>query len=303
MSSTPAGSSPVASPSAPATSSPDSPADPSNASEHFSNVERLRLLIGALVAFGLFRLAGEWLRLPLVPQFSASLLQDGAILGLIAVAVLFVVVTVLATVIVGRFRFEAGLFCAAVGLIAIPTRGGEITQALLSADGSRSTYLILATEQVLLGAIVLAGYWVQSKFHRIPPAVAPASDPDTVRDRVITVVAQALCLLLLMALVGQSPAKGQALVGVGVCSLGAALLTSQAYKVRGSEWYILGTLLAGLIAYLYTFFGGASGAAIGEVRGYLAGPARSLPLHYASLGIAGAIYGYWISMVWIGPRK
>jgi len=274
--------------------------DPSNASEHFSNTERLRLLIGVLLAFEAFHWLGAAVRVPLIPKFSASLLQDGSIGGLIGIGVIFLLVTAVTTLLVGRFRYEAGLFCAAFGLIAVPTRGGEITNALLSANGSRAVYWTLAIELVLLSTIVCAGYWLQGRFHRRPAAIAPNLDPDTTRDRLTVVAVQAVTTLVLLLLVGQSPAKGQALIGVGVCAVLSALMTNQSYKVRGSQWYVLGTLLAGVIAYLYTFFSGAPGANIGDVRGLLAGGARSLPLHYASLGVAGAIYGYWISMVWIG---
>lgn len=275
--------------------------DPSNAGEHFTNLERLRLLIGVLVAYGAFRGIGELTRAPLVPGFSASLVQDEAILGLIGIAIAFVLVTAVTTLIAGKFRFEAGLFCAAFGLIAVPTRGGTITDAILMADGARGVYFLLAIETVLLSAILYAGYFVQQRFNRRPAAVAPAKDPDTRGDRITVVGVQALTTLVLLMLVGQSPAKGQALIGIGVCSLLAALMTHQGYKVRGSQWYVAGTMLAGVIAHVYTGLSGADGANIGEVRGWLAGAARSLPLHYASLGAAGAIYGYWISMVWLGP--
>jgi hypothetical protein len=62
-------------------------------------------------------------------------------------------------------------------------------------------------------------------------------------------------------------------------------------------------MLAGVIAYLYTAMFNPAGHAVGEVRGLLAGAARPLPLHYASLGVAGTIFGYWSSVVWHASQK
>ena len=61
-------------------------------------------------------------------------------------------------------------------------------------------------------------------------------------------------------------------------------------------------MLCGLVAYGWTYLH-PDGYAIGDVGGLLAGPARVLPLHYASAGVAGTLYGYWIAQVWAGEAE
>ena len=103
--------------------------------------------------------------------------------------------------------------------------------------------------------------------------------------------------LIFTMLIVQTPLKGQAIVGVGAAAMLAAMLSHYLYGVRGAAWYVAGTILAGVAGYLYNYFNPAA-LAIGDAKGILAGPARVLPLHYATLGVAGAIFGYWTSTVW-----
>jgi hypothetical protein len=115
------------------------------------------------------------------------------------------------------------------------------------------------------------------------------------------VLAQAVATLVLMMFLGQSPLNGQAMAAAAGAGLLGTLIIHQAYGTRGSAAYVIGTMLAGIAAYIYTHFND-TGLAIGDVRGLLAGPARSRPLHSATAGVAGTIFGYWISVVWKANR-
>ena len=57
----------------------------------------------------------------------------------------------------------------------------------------------------------------------------------------------------------------------------------------------MGPLLTGVIGYALAAMGQVSNLNIGLPTGTVAALARPLPLDYASVGIAGAILGYWMS--------
>jgi len=234
--------------------------------------------------------------LPNIPQISSLLLHQGFV-GVVVTAILMPVLAVTCTAGLGRIRPEAGVFCATLGLLALPTHGGDIRNALLDA-GSYNVFLTMAIEQILLWIIVGGSLLAaESLGHRLHAKFTETEEGETTSDRLTVIGSQAAAVLILMAFVGQSPVKGQAMVGLGVAAMGSAILIHQSYKLAGAFWYVTGTMLAGLVAYLWGRFI-QSGADIGDVSGWLAGPARSLPLHYASIGVAGTIYGYWISMTW-----
>ena len=234
--------------------------------------------------------------LPNIPQISSLLLHQGFV-GVVITAILMPVLAVVCTAGLGRIRPEAGVFCATLGLLALPTHGGDIRNALLDA-GSFNVFLTMAIEQILLWIIVGGSLLAaESLGHRLHAKFTETEEGETTSDRLTVIGSQAAAVLILMAFVGQSPVKGQAMVGLGVAAMGSAILIHQSYKLAGAFWYVTGTMLAGLVAYLWGRFT-QSGADIGDVSGWLAGPARSLPLHYASIGAGGTIYGYWISMTW-----
>jgi hypothetical protein len=250
-------------------------------------------------------LLGQLVQMPVKPQEWASIISGGPWIGIPALAVGMVAIAFLATLLVGRIRFEAALFCCAIGLVVIPARGGTIQDALLNA-GTSSLHISLAIETALLGAIVVGTYLLMQiarPGYVLAPLQSSDADPDTTSDRVTVVVAQAVSTLVMLMIICQSAEKGQTLAGVCLGAMLAAMFMHQTYSVRGAVWYISGTMLAGVVAYLYTGLFSPAGFEIGEVRGLLAGAARPLPLHYASLGIAGAIFGYWSSTVWHAAKK
>jgi hypothetical protein len=206
---------------------------------------------------------------------------------------------------VGRIRFEAGLFCCLIGLITLPAHGGDIRNALLS--NGPGVYITLAIESLLLGISIIATCVILDRMRTgrllAPPAIASEGDPDTMTDRITAVLVQALVTIALLTILCQSPAKGQTLATACMASMLAAMLVHQIYVVRGSIWYIAGTMLASVIAYIYTGLMSPGGAEIGATGGFVAGAARPLPLHYATLGCAGAIFGYWSSLVWHAAKK
>ncbi len=276
----------------------------SDDSAALTNVQKLLLAAGAVICYGLWHALRTSLGLPTYPGITTSLTTQ----PFIAWAILIIgipLISLLISTLVGRVRAEAGLFCCAIGLVSLPAHGGDIRNALLDA-GSPAIYARLAIEAAVLGAI-----WIGASllFERLAgkgllaPSTNKSDEPDTLGDRLTVVVLQALAMLVVLMLLCQSPVKGQALATACLAGVVSSALIHQSHAVRGSVWYIAGTMLAGVIAYLYTGLFSAAGHQIGDVRGLLAGPSRVLPLHYATLGIAGAIFGYWTSITWHAAKK
>lgn len=271
----------------------------SGAGMPLSNPQKVVLAATAITSYVISRALFSLLGLPAIPKISTLLLQDQPIYApLIAMAVL-VGLTLLAIPFVRGIRHDAPVFCAAIGLLALPTHSGDMRNALLDA-GTASVYGKMIIELALLTVAIFAAYLVLGK--RTPPVVneldpaaaAAVEEPqiDTMADRLMVVGVQALVTIGLLALLGQSPVKGQAIIGVALAGGLASWLTYKSRVVRGSAWYVAGTLLAGAAAYAWTGLH-PEGIELGDTRGYLAGAARSLPLHYATAGVAGTIYGYW----------
>ncbi len=273
---------------------------------HLTNLEKIMLGIAAVGCYGAWYGLTRALGLPAQPGFSTSLIASKSVAGFPMILIALPILTLLASILVGRIRFEAGLFCAAIGLVVLPARGGDIRMSLQQA-GSPMIYTTLAIECAVLGLIVLGTYLLLMRITATgliaPPLDPPDDDPDTTSDRTTVVITQALGTLIMLTILCQAPTKGQALASVCLGSMISAMIIHQIYVVRGSVWYIAGTMLAGVIAYLYTGLFSPAGYQIGEVRGVFAGAARPLPLHYATLGVAGAIFGYWSSLVWHAGKK
>ncbi|HEX8324452.1 MAG TPA: hypothetical protein VF595_11130 [Tepidisphaeraceae bacterium] len=270
---------------------------PSQGARPLESIQKLLLASTAVGTYAVSRYVLGLLGLPAVPNVSALLLQDQPLYGPLVVLMLTVVLTLLARPLVGQVRYDAPLFCAVVGLLALPVHGGDVRNALLN-SGSPSVYLRMAVELLILGVAVFLGYFAlyrgadvttPADMDTIPPAPV---DEDSATDRVAAVAVQTVVTLAILSILGQSPLKGQAMFGVALAGGLGAWLTYKTRIVRGSVWYVAGTLLAGLIAYAWTFFQ-PEGLPLGDTRGYLAGAARSLPIHYATAGVAGTIYGYW----------
>jgi hypothetical protein len=275
-----------------------------NAHKPFTLREKLMLTAGVIICYGLWYLLLRSASIPAEPGFSASLLIDQPLNALVLVAVAVPLISVLISAIVARVRPDAGLFCALAGLIYLPAHGGDLRYVLLPAKGG-SVYLVLAVELAILSAIVLATPLLLTRLSRRKTGTAAPPDAarstESMSDRLTCVGAQTICTLAILMLLGQSSMKGQALWAVGAAGLLSTLAVHHAYRVLDSRWYLAGTFLAGIVAYIYTSFRPA-GMEIGDVRGLLAGAARALPLHYATAGAIGVLFGNWTIQVWHAPK-
>ena len=116
---------------------------------------RIALTLAAGVSCLIFAGACKLFQLPPLPGFDGSLfLQPSPFTTIIIIAVLVLISTLVGTVLAGAVHFEAGLFAAAFGMIAISLRCGTIQSVLFEANGSNTVFFRLAGEVLILGVIL-----------------------------------------------------------------------------------------------------------------------------------------------------
>jgi hypothetical protein len=272
-----------------------------------SRKTKLLMAGGVCLAMAVFTFCSRAFGVPVDPGFSGSVLRDGSWLTnlLIVAAGLFVSVAV-ATLIVGRVRFDAGLFCATVGMTVLSIRGGTMRQVLQAhaTQAGTALFVSLAVELVVLYALVAVAWSALWSLHR--GGVLNADEfRDGVEDTDEPVLFKALAMLmqvgvmgLIVLLLAPADGKAQAIAAVAVASLIGAWAAYMMYPISPSPWLWVGPLVVGVVGYLLAYFNvppGDPSLRIGDLRYPLAPLARPLPIDYASAGPAGALLGYWVA--------
>ncbi|MCC6424643.1 MAG: hypothetical protein IT447_14310 [Phycisphaerales bacterium] len=241
--------------------------------------------------------------MPDEPGFGVSLLLEHSMFGALGLVLVgLVVAVVVGTVIAGRVRYDAGLFCAALGLMAVTIRGGTLVDVLHQRPVA-STFLILALETAILWAFVAAAAWVIGRLRTMPllrdPHLPLPVDAQRVEwawtkaHHVVALVMQVVVMGLVVGLLGQSADKAQVLVAVFVGALAGTILAGNYYStMRAPAWTCAGPAALAMIGYLLAWYSPA-GLTIGHTNHSLA---RPLPLDYLSAGCAGAILGAWAGL-------
>jgi hypothetical protein len=236
----------------------------------------------------------------------AILQQPHAMVAMGVVWIAFGLSCAVATIIASRCHYDAGVTCAAIGLAGFSSRFGPSRFILFQASG-KGVYLTLAVELILL-FIPIALAWML--LHRMSTSGAlPAESlldeteaDEPLDQKFLAGVAQALVMTILMMLMCQTDAKRQTMASVAISAYLGALAAHHFIATRPSIWYWMGPLLVGIIGYLGQAFTGGADWTIGDPRGFFAPLARPHPLDYASLGVAGAMLGYWTSQRWQHQR-
>jgi hypothetical protein len=272
----------------------------------YSTRERALLAIGAIASYLIFSTIGRFFAIPALPHYEASLLtQPSPIMAILIAGITLVACVLLCTLLTGRIHFEAGLFCAAIGMMALSTRGGPMRYVLMYAPGD-GIFLRLAFETVLLFAIIAIGWYVllilrdNNLLHGEP---LRDDDPDALpMTGLMALGAQVIAMIFLMMLLAQSDKKSQVCWSVFLSALLATLLAHSLFPARPSIWFWSGPFMVAMIGYIIAWFG--PGPLVGgQVGGFLPQLGRPLPLDYAALGTAGAILGYWTSRSWQYERE
>jgi hypothetical protein len=269
--------------------------------------DRVALTIGSVACVLLTLWLGKTLDVPAVPERAGILLQQPSWPIAIASAWLAVIVgAAIGTILSAREHYDAGLFCACVGLAGLSIRSGPAQFALFAASGP-AIYLAMGIELILL-LVVIAGVWsllhLLSSSGKLPAEnILDPDEPDEPLDqKLLATGAQTMLTIILMMILCQSDAKPQTLASVALASYLGALGGHHFVMTRPSVWFWIGPFIVALIGYVSQYFG-PSNWQIGEMRGFFAPLARPMPLDYASLGTAGALLGYWTSQRWHHERR
>jgi hypothetical protein len=275
----------------------------------FSRAQKLLLAGGIVVAVVVSELVQWILGAAPIRGHSASLFQRGAPVNTLVAAVTAIVAGVaLATLLVGRVRADAGIFCVAVALLAFRLDGGAGREALLAGNG-RAAFSLLAGELTILAVVLLA---TSAFLRRLASAGALPDDhsadgatlePETLDQKFLCTATVAVVMTASMMLLCQSDWPGQAVWATLISGFAAAWCAFRFVPVAPSAWLWAGPLVAGIVGYLYTGLYGWQNAAIGQPEGMLAALARPMPLDYASVGVAGAMLGYWVGRRQLHERQ
>ena len=241
-------------------------------------------------------LASRAFGVPAAQGSDISLLNgDRSILSILVIGVTFIGGATLVSMAVGRWREEAGLFAAAVGLAVFAVRGGSISTTLRYSSGS-GIYVLLAFELVLMyamvaGAILLSHRWLKAK----PVTIGGATDDEPGQSQhLLAVGVQAVAMAIVMLIVGQSESKKQAMASVALAAYLGSIAAHYTFPIRRGHWLAFGPLLVGIVGYVLE----RSKPALLSI-GLVAQPlAIALPIELVSAGIVGGILGHWMSQKW-----
>jgi hypothetical protein len=274
---------------------PDGTFDPGPAFWGSATVSaRIALTVAAAAACIIFDVAARQFGLPVLPGFDGSVLaQPSPIVDLFIILVALAVATLVGTIIARAVHFEAGLFAAAFGLMLLSLRCGTMQSVLFEANGSQNVYWRLILETIILGAFLVGLWFLLCKFSG--PVRIPA-DNSNLSSSFTATVAQVVATGIIMMFLCQSEAKNQCLASIGIASWIGAMVAYKYSPTHPSIWYWIGPLLVGIIGFALAALGQDTNLEIGAPTGAFAALARPLPLDYASVGVAGAILGYWMML-------
>jgi hypothetical protein len=269
------------------------------------HLNRILLGVATAISFAMFWFVGSWFNIPINRGFNASLLtQPSGFTTMVIVALTILVSIVVCTIVAGSVRSDAGLFCTALGLMALSIRGGPMRYTLF--DAKSSLFFTLAIELLVLFAIFGAGWQIVVMMRAM--GLSKQADPhfkpneEDFSQKLIATAIQAVATLALMSILCRTDQKAQALASVGVASMLGSIVAVMVAPTRPSIWYWPGPLLVGLLGYFWASFSPEK-LSIGQPAGYFAALSRALPLDYASAGIAGAMLGYWFGRAWTSEQE
>jgi len=280
------------------------PAGPAPIEGHGSTLGRILLLVSAALGFAIFYWAGHQFDIPTYAGFAGSLIRDeSAAQAMIVSAVLVVLCVGIGSIIASRVHADAGMLCAAAGLMALSCRSGPVEYVLMSASGP-GVFIALAIETALLLGFLIIGWLVLGQIverNWIGVAVLPVDGEDEgLNQRLMACGGQVVAMILAMFLLSKNDDKFQAIAGVGLSAWIGAVGAYLLFPSRPSIWYWIGPSIVGVIGYLFAYFGAGDLWRIGIAPSSLA---RPLPLDYAGAGTIGSLLGYWMGRKWQLARE
>lgn len=270
---------------------------------------QLALVAAVALAGVTFWWVGAWIGMPHYRGHNASiLLQPIPSPTALAVVGTLLVVATATTLLAGRVRYDAGWACTAVALYALRLRGGPISTAI--ADRPAGVFLTLASELILLGATLAVAWGVLHMLRErgsafkslrrvleLPEARARLADrkaaAESIDQKILALVMCAAVMAILMMVLCRTAHRAQVFFAVGISAYVAVWVTHGLIPTRPAIWFWASPVLCGVVGYLWAWMNTTPAQlAIGEPGGALAALARPLPLDYASVGIAAAVWRY-----------
>jgi hypothetical protein len=135
-----------------------------NTLESFTMLEWIMLIVGS-AACGICGIwIGKLVGIPTEPGFTGSLLASSSpVLGIFVAVVAMVIGTFIGSLFTASIQSDAGFFCSCLGLAGLAIRGGPI-RPILQVAGGTSVFVKLSLETALLGALLVATWYLFSKF-------------------------------------------------------------------------------------------------------------------------------------------
>jgi hypothetical protein len=266
--------------------------------------DRVLLTIGSVACIFVFIWLAGAFGIPAHPRFQGSLLaQPSPVAALIVTLIGLIACVLLASVVASVVHFDAGLFCAAIGLLGLSARGGPLRYVLMYSPGPY-VFLTLCAELMLLFAF-LGIAWGVLWAMRGRGFVIDDVQRDGLHEEdekpghhLLATLMQAVTTAVLVLLLAQTDEKAQVIAAVGVASMLGTMAAHSLFPVSPSAWYWVGPLAVGLIGYGFAYVNADGTWTIGQVSGHFAPLGRPLPLDYAGAGTAGSLLGYWTSRRW-----
>ena len=268
--------------------------------ETFTRNQRLGLLGIAVAAYALTALAAEPIGFFIEEGFGASLALDPAASTALIKAGIWTVLIGVAATFAGRgIRPDVGVFAACIALLAIRRIGGTSGDVYLH-HSSAGAMRGLALELLLLG-LILAAVHAISRLMVARGLMPDDAGHDSIRpkpehlsQKLIAGGATALTVGMGVLIICRSDERMQITIGLAVSGLVASLCAVRFIPATPSVWFWAGPVLMGIVGYLIASVSPGATIVIGEPSGYAPALVRPLPLDYASAGVAGALYGYWL---------
>lgn len=271
----------------------------------FSRNQRVALAMIAIAAYGLGAMASDALGIFADAGHGASLMNDPAgLAGIVKTAVVVALIGVAGTVAGRHIRPDVGLFAAAIALLAIRRVGGPAREVYLAAPAA-GTLWKMAVESILLAGVLavvfvvarrlVASGWVFDD----DAADGIHVEPEPVGQRWLALATQALVVFVLLSILCRSDERMQVTATLAIGAILAAICTVRFIPATPSIYFWLAPLALAGIGYAVLAVGQQPLLAIGEPMGAFASIGRAVPLDFASAGVAGSLYGYWVGRTMI----
>ncbi len=291
-------------------------------------LEKVRVVLAALVAIALLSYVGWMVARPIDPEMAVTFTAGSRSILAIwpALLVLTVVSAAVGSAIAGPRLPEAGMFAGAVGLAGLALHGGSMEMLLayvagVEGSGRRSLMFAMAIDSVLWAALPALAWLVVLMVSRwlwgapvAQPAVKRAAKDDAAKGRSLLdmmgsgtlalAVTSVVALFFIWMTVARTPvatiARGQVIASVFFGLYLGAMAARYFTGLDHARYYMAAPLVVAIVGYLLGYLQAGMGWASGPLAAYAqlatTAPhalARPLPIEYIGVGLAGVIAGFW----------